>query len=326
MGEERRMVVSKGLPFVKGHMGGNEIILLYGDEVPVGREIEVALQSLYPPHIRGHEAGLIYQSEEQNTVNVKIIGAISKGFISMCGGLTQVLGKALIETDLLEDFGLQITEPMTTVILQTDAGPVKLKIETDGGKVKRVLSEMTPFVEECYQLGVQDIDVAGVSAMRIGKFLAADANAIQQAYPKANFENIDATTLRVLQSMQGAFDRHGYQARPNADFAIYDLKPVNADHTGRVIFPHTMSEDYIEPACGTGTVAVGLSLIESGELEKLEKPEVTLDLTFESGGSPLVIGGPDLTRLQLTVRDGKVVGASFSHSLVEILATGQLWV
>lgn len=315
--------MSKGLPFIKGHMGSNEIILLYGDEVPVGREIEVALQALYPPHIRGHEAGLIYQGEEQNTLNVKIIGAISKGFISMCGGLTQVLGKALIETDLLQDFGLQITEPMTTVILQTDAGPVKLKIETEDRKVKRVLSEMTPFVEECYQLGVQDIDVAGVSAMRIGKFLVADANAIQRAYPKANFENIDATTLRVLQSMQEAFDRHGYQARPNADFAVYDLNPVNATHTGRLIFPHSVSNDRIEPACGTGTVAVGLAMVESGRVDTT-KEELTL--TFESGGTPSGIGGPDLTKLKLKLKDGKSEEASFSHSLVEIMATGQLWI
>jgi proline racemase len=304
-------------------MGGNEIILLYGDEVPVGREIEVALQALYPPHIRGHEAGLIYQGEEQNTLNVKIIGAISKGFISSCGGLTQVLGKALIETDLLQDFGLQTSKPMTTVILQTDAGPVKLKIEIEDRKVKRVLSEMPPFVEECYQLGVQDIDVAGVSATRIGKFLVADADSIRETYPETNFTYINKTTLQVLKSMQEAFDRQGYQDWPNADFAIYDLMPVTASHTGRVIFPHAISEDRIEPACGTGTLAVGISLIESGELEE---PKESLQLAFESGGSPSSIGGPDLTRLQLTVRDGKVVEASFSHSLVQILATGQLWI
>jgi len=55
-----------------------------------------------------------------------------------------------------------------------------------------------------------------------------------------------------------------------------------------------------------------------------EKDEI--ELSFESGGNSSAIGGPDLTRLQLTVRDGKVVEASFSHSLVEILATGQLWI
>ena len=41
-----------GLAFVKGHMGGNEIILLQGAQVPQGKEIDWALAMLDPPHIR----------------------------------------------------------------------------------------------------------------------------------------------------------------------------------------------------------------------------------------------------------------------------------
>jgi len=315
--------VRKGLPFVKGHMGGNEILLLHGDTIPAGREIEIALQALHSPSVRGHEAGFLYQGKTDNSLKVRIVGGISKQFISSCGGLTQVLGKAVIETDLVRDFGLHVTKPMTTLSLETDAGFVELNIKTHDGKVKQVLSDMNPFIDECHALGIQSIKVAGVPAMRIGKFLIANADDIRRAHPEVNFEDIDTATLHALKSMQEAFDQQGYQDRPNTDFAVYDLNPENISHIGRAIFPHAISYDCIEPACGTGTLAVSLSMIEKGEIKMAEG---RLQLAFESGGSPSSMGGPDLTRLQLTVRDGKVVEASFSHSLVEILATGQLWI
>lgn len=313
----------KGPSFIKGHMGGNEILLLHGDTIPAGREIDLALQAFHPPSIRGHEAGFLYRGDGNNNLKVKIIGGISKRFISSCGGLTQVLGKAIIETDLQQEFGLHVTEPMTTVTLETDVGELTIKIESLAGEVVEVLSNMTPFIEECYKLGIRPIEVANTHAMKIGKFLVANTDDIRRAHPEVSFEDIDTATLHALKSMQKAFDRQGYQDYPNADFAIYDLKPVTASHTGRVIFPHAISEDRIEPACGTGTLAIGLSMIERGEIRMAEG---RLQLAFESGGSPSSIGGPDLTRLQLTVRDGKVVEASFSHSLVQILATGQLWI
>jgi len=323
MGEKRGMLMRKGTPFIKGHMGGNEILLLPGDTIPAGRELEIALQALHSPSVKEHEVGFLYQGKTDNSLKVRIVGGISRRFISSCGGLTQVLGKAVIVTDLVRDFGLHVTEPMTTLSLETDAGLVRLHIKTDGRKVKQVLSDMNPFIDECYTLGIEPIKVEGVPAMRIGKFLTANADDIRQAHPDANFEDIDTATLHVLKSMQEAFDLQRYQDRPNADFAVYALNPVNISHTGRAIFPHVISYDCIEPACGTGTLAIGLSLIERGEIKIAEG---RLQLAFESGGSPSSIGGPDLTRLQLTVKDGKVAEASFSHSLVEILATGQLWI
>jgi len=225
----------------------------------------------------------------------------------------------VIETNLVRDFGLHVTKPMTTLSLETDAGSVEINIKTDGRKVKRVLSYMNSFIDECYALGIQSVKVAGVPAMRVGKFLIANADDIRRAHPEVDFGDIDTATLHALKSMQVAFDQQGYQDRPNADFAVYDLNPVNITHAGRVIFPHAISHDCIEPACGTGTLAVSLSMIERREIEMAEG---RLQLDFESGGSPSSIGGPDLTMLQLTVRDGKVVEASLSHSLMEILATG----
>ena len=104
---------------------------------------------------------------------------------------------------------------------------------------------------------------------------------------------------------------------------MYDLHPLSAEHTGRVIFPHGIASDHIEPACGTGTVAIGLAMAENNEIDYSEGESV--QLLFESGGTPFQIGGPDITTLKLEIKNRKITRASFSHSLVEIIATGHLW-
>ncbi|MCF7891062.1 hypothetical protein K9M78_07585 [Candidatus Bipolaricaulota bacterium] len=39
--------------FVKGHMGGNEIVLIYGDHVQKKIPPKAVISILKPPHIRG---------------------------------------------------------------------------------------------------------------------------------------------------------------------------------------------------------------------------------------------------------------------------------
>ena len=311
------------IDFIKGHMGGDGIILLYGDQIPKGREIEVALSALDPPNVRGHEAGLLYKGKAGITLKVKIIGALSKHFISMCGGLTQVLCKALIETDLSEYLDLEPGGPVMKIALETDVGSIPLEIENSHSRVERVLTGMKPFVDECYRLGIQPIKVANVNAMRIGKFLVVKGDEIRREYPNFRSADMNGTTLQVLRRIQEAFDSQGYLKQKNADFALYDLNPEKPDNNGRVIFPHGPSSGYIDSTCGTGTVAVGIAMVESGEIGS-DTNEI--ELFFESGGCSSSIGGPDLTRLKLKIRNGNVVGAVFSHSLVEILATGKLWI
>jgi len=309
------------LGFIKGHMGGNEILLLDGHQIGKGRELEAGLFALNAPNIRGHQAGLLYKSESNAPLKVRIVDAASRGFITACGGFTQVFGKALIETHLSEKLDVEITEPVTQVALETDAGSVLVEVRSNNGRVERVDTNMKSFIVECYELGIQAIRVNSVKAMRVGKFLAVNADDIKRRYPEIGFENLDDKTLRILKKLQDDFDSHRYLRRRNADFALYDLDPLNTTNSGRVIFPHRISADSIEPACGTGTVAVGIAMVERGEVELSDG---TLELSFESGGDVSSIGGPELTTLKLHIKAGKVVDASFSHSLVEILAAGTL--
>ncbi len=308
------------ISFVKGHMGGNEIIVLRGDQIPEGRETETALSVLDPPGIRGHQAGLVYTFEGNADLKVKIVDVTSRGFISMCGGLTQVLGKALIETDVAEYPDAKLKGNVTRLTLKTDAGLVPLEMTSDNGRVERVLTGMKPFVDECYSLGIEPIELANVDAMRVGKFLVVDVNNLKRVHSIVRFEEMDDTALHFLGRMQDEFDSHGYLKRTNSDFALYDLNSEDPINDGRLIFPHGISAGDIEPACGTGTVAVGIAMLERRQIQR----EGEVELSFESGGSIKSIGGPDLTTLKLGIENGRVVDAYFSHSNVQILATGEL--
>jgi len=308
--------------FVKGHMGGNEIILLNGDQIPTHREIEVSLLALRPPNIRGHEAGLFYKSRTNDKIKVKIVSVSGGHFIGSCGGLTQVFGRAVIETDFMQLPGLEDGDQPAIASLETDTGIVSLCIYHHKHSCDKVVTNMTPFLAECYTLGINQIRLRNVSAMKIGAFLVVNGNDLLKQYPNINLDKMDTLTLDVLDKIEKDFSVNGYPVGKTGGFAVYDLNP-RGNASGRVIFPHDISAGHIEPTCGTGTVAVGIAMVASGEIG-VDNSQV--ELSFESGGSSSSIGGPDITELQLKVEGGKAVEAYFSHSLVEILATGELWI
>lgn len=317
------------IDYVKGHMGGNEIVLLKGDQIQEGHEKEVAFAALDPPNIRGHQAGLLYRSTE-NEVRVEIVSVTPRGFISSCGGLTQVLGKVMVETDFLREFALRLETPLSEVDLETDAGIVKLQVEHHARVASRVWTSMKPFVNECYRLGVVPMEVAGVRVMKVGKVLVINGDELRQRFSSITLKRIDEATIRTLSKVQQEFittissaessegEKHSY----TPGFAIYDLNPKEGGD-GRVIFPHDVSIGHIEPSCGTGAAAVGITMWEKGEVQTDENE---VDISLESGGSPSTIGGPDLTKLILRQADGKVMDARFSHSNVKILAEGKIWI
>jgi len=79
-------------------------------------------------------------------LRVKIVNAASKSFMPMCGGLLQVLGKALIETDISDHFSVLEAEE---VVVETDLGCCRLEFESRRDEEKSAWTEMKPFVEEC---------------------------------------------------------------------------------------------------------------------------------------------------------------------------------
>ncbi len=308
--------------FLKGHMGGNEIILLIGSQVPEGKELGSALSVLESPGIRGHQAGLLYESEVENRVRFRIVSVSMKDFISACGGLTQVFGRALLVTDFVDPFDVNIEKPVTKVSLVTDSGLIPLEIENKEGARGRTLTSMNSFVEESYALGVGKVELEGVEAYRVGNALVARQKEIEEKYPRVKLDEMGEYTRKTLYSIQKSFIEKLKLENKSTTFSVYSLNTERGNHA-RVIFPHHIPTGHIEPACGTGTTAAGIAMLEKGEIGGGENK---YKLLFESGGSRKSIGGPELTELQLTVENGEIEHACFSHNLVKILATGKVWV
>lgn len=310
--------MNKSVPFIKGQMGGNEIVLLDGESIPAGAKLEIGLTVLDPPSIRGHQAALLY-GEGGNRLRAEIISVSGRDFISSCGGLTQVLGKALVEMDISRSgFQLGLHEPITSIELETEAGLVP--IISDG---QRIISVMTAFVEECYGLGVAPMQVDRVNVMRVGKVLVVNGDVLRKVYPGVDLDRFDDKTNAVLCQLQEDFHAVAFPGRIVGDFAVYDFRPAHSGD-GRVIFPHEISAGHVEPSCGTGTIAVGIAVAGQGKPHPNPRE---LRLSFESGGDASGIGGPDITEVWLTTDDdGRVIEARFTHSNVDIIATGQAWI
>lgn len=308
---------AKTIDFIKGHMGGNEIILLYGDQVPKGEEIQLAQKLLSRPNIRGDETGFFYKLEKGGDLKVKIAEIGESQFIPMCGGLTQVLGVALLETDFAEHFGIKVEEPTTKITLETDVGFIPLEIENKAGTVTRVWTHMKAYVDYCYKLGVQPVRVLGVDAMKVGYYLFVNGDAVKNVYDDVDFEEMNESALQTLTKMSSEFRAQLYNTP--AALCLYDLHP---EHRGdaRAVFPCNIPIGHIEPSCGTGTTAIGIAMIEHREIRIKEGAAKAL---IECGGKP-TLGGPNIAEFRATVKNGKVVNAKICHNLIEILATGKI--
>lgn len=306
------------IPFIKGHMGGNTIAILPGAEIPEERLLETVLFALRDTHLGCHEAGLVYPLSGSGRLPLKIVGRSSRKYITACGGLTQVLGAAVGSGLLAEVMGFG-PRGVSRVVLETEAGEVFLSVGKFEGKV-RTETDMTPFMEEIRQGGVEEIRLEETRAARAGKFLVVRADDLMDRF---GIEEIVALTPRVrgaLTEIQSQF--LGRYPQASLDFAVYDLHPERPGNYGRLVFPHWLPEGHVEPACGTGTVAVCSVLALLGRFSGSSSSK-GLEVRFESGGGP-DLGGPDTTTVFIGLADGEIGSIRFSHSRVEITSRGRV--
>jgi len=116
------------------------------------------------------------------------------------------------------------------VVLETGVGLVRLRILHQDGKVGRVITEMTAVVEECYALGIERLKVAGIDALKVGRFLVMNGDAAKQAYPDITFEGMGEKEFRIFQDAQREF--HRYIEWETSSFSLYDLH--SKSHSGRL--------------------------------------------------------------------------------------------
>ncbi|MDT8284085.1 MAG: hypothetical protein RQ767_01050 [Thermovirgaceae bacterium] len=307
--------------FVKGHMGGNTIAVFNRGAISGDFGLESVVGVLNDEKLACHEAGLVSQAASSKNLCLAIAGRSSRRWISACGGLTQVLGHVLARNDLCDFLGFPVLALPETVILETEAGPTPIIIRRESGKVS-VWTDMTGFLEELYRDGFEELDLCGFPVRRIGKFLVIDAKVLRQKYSDNEIETLVPGVRETLTDIQRAFFSN--LGRESRDFALFDDLPKRGGDF-RVVFPHYLPENHIEPACGTGTVAAGVAIILSRmSAEGKGQKAGTVEMIFESGGGPS-LGGPDRTLLRLESFKDLICSAFFSHDRVEITAMGTVF-
>lgn len=307
--------------FVKGHMGGNTIALFRKSSFPRNRELEPILKVLRDDHLACHEAGLISPGSSHDHLCLAIVGRSSRNWISACGGLTQVLGRALADEASCEHLSLAPFFAPGSVVLETEAGPTPISIRREGETVT-VWTDMTVFLEELYRDGFEEITLNGFSAHRIGKFLAIDAEVLRTSHPDDEIKTLTSGVRQTLIGIQQDFFQH--LGRESRDVVLYDNKTEGEGHF-RITFPHYLPENHIEPACGTGTVAAGVALFLAGRLlEHGLLGTKRCEVVFESGGGPS-LGGLERTTLHMEIKNGRICRTRFSHNRVELTAVGNVF-
>jgi hypothetical protein len=315
--------------FVKGHCGWDTLTLIPAGTIPAERELEAALKIIDAPVSGGLEVGYLARGERTNQIRLRVANSTMRGWIPMCGGMTQVIGKALVETRLREQFGVDVTQPAATVELVTDSGVITLQIEIEDRKARNTVTVMDDYAAYLYRCGVRPLVLEGVEALDLGEFLVVDLAALEARHPGIDFTSRAAGLhLEIINRVLAAY-QHRRGTSGGVHGMMYDNRPEGPGHFR--VYPRFISDDMaaaripFEFQCGTGTVAVGIAIAHYGQLPfAAEQGEIL----FEWGSHRTTPDpyGIRTSRLQLQLDNQRVVGARFSHSVVEILAEGVLTV
>lgn len=303
-------------------MGGNTIAILDGRQFPTDKVQEIAIKILSEEHVYADEAGILYPGEEGRDLDARIVGRASGKFLSACGGFTQVLGKVLATTNWGEKFRLEVQNG-GTVMLGTHECTTPIHILCEGKGITTE-TDMTNFLEEIYEQGIEPLVLCGVKLFRVGRFLVIHADELRMTLSNACIESLDDVSRRKIMDIQREFS--SLFGHPAMDLAIYDNHPAREGNDFRVVFPHCIEKGVIEPSCGTGSVAVCVAAFQGygGFIPVEGESPIPITLRLESGGGPS-LGGPDISVVKMIIQKGVAKRAVFSHSNVEITCEGNVY-
>lgn len=318
---------SMQVDFVKGHCGWDTLTLVPESQVPVGRELEAALKILDAPINGGLEVGYMGRGDRPGEIRLRMADSTSRDWIAMCGGMTQVIGKALVETFFRKHFDVDTSQPEQRFELLTPSGVMPIHVRIEGGKVTRVTTVMDNFASYQYGLGVKPMTLRNCEILRVGDYCVFHMASLERSYPGYDFTRRDpGPQLDIMNDIMKDFRTH-LQDQLGVVGMMFDAHPEGPGQFR--IYPRFYSDDLAaaslpyEFQCGTGTVAVGMAIAHYGLLPFSGSSG---RIVFEWGSyrttrDPYGIRTSDL---DLTVQDGRVTKASFSHSVIEILAEGRL--
>lgn len=313
--------------FVKGHCGWDALTLLPDGQIPPARELEAALKILAPPIDGGLEVGFLGPGERPGDIRLRMIDSTARTWIPMCGGMSQVIGKALIESSLRERFGVDVSRTHQEFRLCTPAGVVPIRIEIANGRAVRVTSVMDAFAAFLYGSGVEPLTLEACEILKVGDYCVIDRAALERAHPGPDFTRRDSGPhLTIVNRILARFAER-YSADGGVVGMLYDREPAGLGQFR--VYPRLYSADLAaaklpyEFQCGTGTVAVGMALAHAGLLPAaVDEGRVVFEW-----GSHLTTPDPygiRTSRFDYATRAGRLERASFSHSVIEIIAEGRL--
>ena len=311
----------RDLYFVKGHCGWDVLSLLLADEIPAEEQLATALRVLDSPVSGGLEVGLLSRGSNRGELRLRITDSTTRQWLAMCGGLTQVVGKALIETAMRERLAIDVSQPVVELRLVTDACSIPIRIESANGRATRVTTQMDSYLELTYRLGVREVSIDGVRGLEAGEYLVLHLDDLNARYPVLDFTRRDpGPHLHIVNSLLEAHRRkHGDPLYSNA--ILYDARPEGRGQFR--VFPRfldaTAAAIPYEFQCGTGTVALAAALAHEGAL--------TSDVFTLEWGSQRTTPDPYGIRTSLVEvgrQSGRLISASFSHSVIEIVIEGRV--
>ncbi|MET9921158.1 proline racemase family protein [Streptomyces sp. NPDC006435] len=219
---------------------------------------------MYEP--RGHAAmsGAILQPPTRPDADYGVLYIEVSGFLPMCGHGTIGVATVLVETGMVE-----VTEPVTTVRLDTPAGLVKVDVRVEDGEATAVTLTNVP----AFSVGLdRTVDVPGYGTLRYdlaygGNFYAmVDLDDLGLPFDRARKDDILAAGLALMKAVN-ATDEPVHPEAPH----IHGLKHVqfvapgsDARHSRHAMAIHPGWFD--RSPCGTGTSARMAQLHARGEL------------------------------------------------------------
>jgi len=215
---------------------------------------------------RGHASmsGAILQPATRDDADWGVVYIEVTGCLPMCGHGTIGVATVLVETGMVE-----VTEPITTIRLDTPAGLVVAEVAVDDGAAKAVtIRNVASFAHALDRT----VEVPGIGSVAYdmafgGNFYAiVDAQALGVAFDRANGDEILRRSLAMMEAINASDEPvHPTQSAIRGCHHVQVIAPGSDARRSR----HAMA---IHPGwfdrspCGTGTSARMAQLHARGEL------------------------------------------------------------
>jgi proline racemase len=215
---------------------------------------------------RGHAAmsGAILQAPTRPDADWGVVYIEVSGCLPMCGHGTIGVATVLVETGMVP-----VTEPVTTIRLDTPAGLVVCRVAVSGGHAESVTIENVP----SFTVRLDDsVEVPGYGTVPYslafgGNFYAlVDLDAVGLDYDRANQQEILAAGLAIMAAINASDPpRHPEIAGIDHCHHVEFIAPGSTAQYSRhamAIYPGWFDRS----PCGTGTSARMAELYSRGEL------------------------------------------------------------